>query len=225
MDKNYEVIVVGCGGLGSAVLYWLSRELSPGVLGLEQFCLGHDRGASQDHPRIIRLAKHQSDYAAFAPHAYEAFYEVEEESGVQVLFKTGNPVVEAPEERDPKKVGTRNVDGYVAAFEEHGFDYVLLDQPELTDRWPQFHLRGSERAIFQKDSGLVDARKAKAAHVGLARARGATVLDGTPSGLSVLAGRAWRSSRTGVRTSPIGSWSPATRGPTKSCEIPARGYR
>jgi glycine/D-amino acid oxidase-like deaminating enzyme len=39
MDKNYEVIVVGCGGLGSAALYWLSRELGSSVLGLEQFRL------------------------------------------------------------------------------------------------------------------------------------------------------------------------------------------
>jgi sarcosine oxidase len=199
MDKNYEVIVVGCGGLGSAPLYWLSRELGPGVLGLEKFCLGHDRGASQDHSRIIRLAQHQSEYAALAPHAYEAFYEVEEESGVQVLFKTGGLVVEAPEERDPKKVGTRNVDGYVAAFEEHGFDYELLDPPELTDRWPQFHPRGSKRTIFQKDSGLVDARKANAVHVALAR--GATVLDGTPV-------RAVRSSGEGVEVVTDGGYVP-----------------
>jgi hypothetical protein len=50
------------------------------LLGLEQFRLGHERGASQDHSRIIRLTQHQSEYAALAPHAYEAFYEVEDES-------------------------------------------------------------------------------------------------------------------------------------------------
>ena len=180
MDTRYSAIVVGCGGLGSAALYWLSRELGPAVLGLEQFRLGHDRGASQDHSRIIRLAQHQSQYAALAPHAYEAFYEIEGESGVQVLFKTGGLIIEDPTGRDPEKVGTRNVDGYVAAFEEHGFDYELLGPDELMRRWPQFRLGGSERAIFQRDSGLVDARKANAAHVALARSRGATVLDETP---------------------------------------------
>jgi sarcosine oxidase len=180
MDKDYKVIVVGCGGLGSAALYWLSKELGSSVLGLEQFRLGHDRGASQDHSHIIRLAQHQSEYAALAPHAYGAFYEIEDESGVRVLFKTGGLVIEAPEERDPEKVGTRNVEGYVAAFEEHGFDYELLDPAELMRRWPQFRLEGTERAIFQEDSGLVDARKANAVHVALARARGATVLEETP---------------------------------------------
>jgi sarcosine oxidase len=180
MNAGYKVIVVGCGGLGSAAVYWLSRELGPGVLGLEQFRLGHEHGASQDHSRIIRLAQHQSEYAALAPHAYEAWEVLEKESDVRVLFKTGGLVIEAPRERDPAKVGTRNIDGYVAAFEEHGFDYELLEPNDLIRRWPQFRLEGSERAIFQKDSGLVDACKANAVHVALARSRGATVLDETP---------------------------------------------
>jgi hypothetical protein len=47
MDTRYEAIVAGCGGPGSADLYWLSKELGPGVPGLERFGLGHDRGASQ----------------------------------------------------------------------------------------------------------------------------------------------------------------------------------
>jgi sarcosine oxidase len=180
MHRDFEVIVVGCGGLGSAALYRLSRELGPAVLGLEQFRLGHDRGASQDHSRIIRLAQHQPQYAALAPHAYEAWTDIEEESGVRVLFKTGGLIIEEQEGRDQEKVGTRNVEGYVAAFEGYGFDYELLDPDDLMERWPQFHLSGSERAIFQKDSGLVDARKANAVHVALARSCGATILEETP---------------------------------------------
>ena len=178
--KYYDAIVVGCGGLGSAALYWLSRELGSSVLGIERFGLGHEWGASQDHSRIIRLAQHQSAYAALAPHAYEAFYEIEQESGQQVLLKTGGLIIEDPEGRDPEKVGNRNVDGYVAAFEEHDFDYEMLDPDELMARWPQFRLEGHERALYQEETGLVDARRANAVHVALARARGARVLENTP---------------------------------------------
>ncbi len=64
MGTRYSTIV-GCGGLGSAAPYWLSRELGPAVLGLEQFELGLARGASQHHSRIIRLAQHQSQHAIF----------------------------------------------------------------------------------------------------------------------------------------------------------------
>lgn len=178
--KHYEAIVVGCGGLGSAALYRLSRELGSSVLGIEQFGLGHVRGASQDHSRIIRLAQHQPEYAALAPDAYEAFYEIEDESGVKVVHKTGGLVIEAVDERDPEKVGTRNVEGYVAAFEQFGFDYEILSPDELMRRWPQFHLKGTEKAIYQSDTGIVDARKTNAVHVALARARGATVLEEMP---------------------------------------------
>ena len=178
--KHYDAIIIGCGGLGSAALYWLSRELGSSVLGIERFGLGHERGASQDHSRIIRLAQHQSEYAALAPDAYDAFYEIERESGVRVLMKTGGLVIEDPEGRDPEKVGTRNVDGYVAAFQKFGFDYEILDPDELMYRWPQFHLGGTERAIYQDDTGIADARKSNAVHVALARARGARVLENTP---------------------------------------------
>jgi sarcosine oxidase len=41
--SNHEIIVVGCGGLGSAALYWLSREFGGSVLGIERFELGHAR--------------------------------------------------------------------------------------------------------------------------------------------------------------------------------------
>ena len=53
--RDWDAIVVGLGGIGSGAAYWLSRVLGDGVLGLEQFELGHDRGASADHSRIIRL--------------------------------------------------------------------------------------------------------------------------------------------------------------------------
>lgn len=180
MKTDYEIIVIGCGGLGSAALYRLAKERGSSVLGIERFRLGHSRGASQDHSRIIRLAQHQSQYAALAPHAYAAWREVEEESDVALLTKTGGLVIEAVSERDSRKTGTRNIDGYVSAFEEFGFDYELLDADELMSRWPQFKLEGAERAIFQKDSGIVDAAKANATHVALARAHGAEVLEETP---------------------------------------------
>lgn len=178
--KEREVIVIGCGGLGSSTLYWLSREIGSSALGIEQFKLGHDRGSSQDHSRIIRLAQNQSEYAVLAPHAYEAFYQIEEESGVQVLYKTGGLVIEAPDEFEPGQAPTRSLDDYVTTFDEHGFDYELLDSDDLMSRWPQFHLRGSERAIYQEESGLVDAGRANAVHQTLARGNGAEILDETP---------------------------------------------
>ena len=69
-------------------LYHLARR-GKRVLGLERFRLGHDRGASQDHSRIIRLSYHAPEYARLALDTYAAWSEVEEASGVQLVVTTG----------------------------------------------------------------------------------------------------------------------------------------
>lgn len=180
MLQRYSAIVIGCGGLGSAALYWLSRHAEGPVLGIEQFALGHARGGSQDHSRIIRLAQHQPAYAALAPDAYTAWEAAEAESHQQLVLKTGGLVIEDEPARDPAKVGNRNINGYIKAFDEFGFDYEELDATTLMQRWPQFRLQGRERALFQSETGLVDAGKANATHIALARGRGAEVLEHCP---------------------------------------------
>lgn len=196
MTTRYAAIVIGCGGLGSAALYSLARQLDGPVLGLEQFELGHSRGGSQDHSRIIRLAQHEPAYAALAPAAYKAWAQVEAESRQQLVLKTGGLVIEDEAARDPARIGKRNINGYIEAFEQFGFDYEQLDAAELMQRWPQFHLQGHERALYQQDTGIVDAGKANAVHIALARAHGAeiiapypvTALEPLADGCAVLAG-------------------------------------
>ena len=54
MQTHFEYIVLGCGGIGSAALYWLSRRAGADVLGIEQFQLFHHNGGTQNRSRIIR---------------------------------------------------------------------------------------------------------------------------------------------------------------------------
>ena len=60
-------------GIGSAAAYWLSRVAGADVLCLEQWELGHDRGASEDHSRIIRLGYHAARYTALTRDSYAAW--------------------------------------------------------------------------------------------------------------------------------------------------------
>ncbi|WP_375502879.1 N-methyl-L-tryptophan oxidase [uncultured Jatrophihabitans sp.] len=180
MNRDFPVIVIGCGGLGSAACYWLAQEAGSAVLGLEQFPRGHSRGASQDHSRIIRLAQHQDAYADLAPDAYDAWHAVERASGVQLLTRTGGLVIEDVAERATAETGTRNITGYDDVMRRHDVEFERLDADEIVRRWPQFRLNGSEQGIYQAESGLVDAGKANATHVALARAAGATIRDETP---------------------------------------------
>ncbi|MBW3633985.1 MAG: N-methyl-L-tryptophan oxidase [Chloroflexi bacterium] len=172
MKHAYEYIVVGCGGLGSAAAYRLAREAGSEVLALEQFGLGHDNGASQDHSRIIRLSYHDPTYTALTPHTYTAWGEVEEESGVQLVVKTGGLDLAAP--------GSETIGNYAAAMTTAGFPFEDLSAEEAMRRWPQWRLDDGDRVLYQADAGLVDARKANAVHIALARGYGAMVQDTSP---------------------------------------------
>ena len=83
-----DVIVLGLGGIGGAAAYWLARR-GARVIGLEQFELGHDRGESQDHSRIIRLSYHDAAYVRLAQAAYASWAEVSEEAGTRLVLETG----------------------------------------------------------------------------------------------------------------------------------------
>lgn len=190
MNRDFDTIVVGVGGIGSAACYWAARA-GARVLGLEQFDLYHSNGASQDHSRIIRLAQFEEPYASLAPGAYRAWHDVEAESGIQLVVKTGGLIIEDVSARAGLDTGDRNIEGYIRAFQHHGVDFELLTASQVMSRWPQYTLRGDERAIFQEESGLVDAAKGIAVHIALARARGAQIKDDTPV-------RAMRSTPLGV---------------------------
>ena len=88
MRTSYEVIVVGAGGLGSAAAYWSARRTGGDVLAIEKFQVGHDRGSSQDHSRIIRRSYHDPIYIDLATASYRAWDEVEAASGVKLVTKT-----------------------------------------------------------------------------------------------------------------------------------------
>lgn len=169
---THDVIVIGLGALGSAASYWASRR-GLKVLGLERFELGHARGASEDHSRIIRRTYPSPDYIRFAQGAFEAWSEVEQESGEPLVLRTGGldlfPLG-----------GTDDPDAYAAAMDEAGVAYERLDAAEVIGRWPQWQLPPDLRAIFQPDAGVVAASLANATHRRLADARGAELLGETP---------------------------------------------
>jgi sarcosine oxidase len=170
--RSYRFAVVGGGGIGSAAAYWLSRLAGPDVVCLEQWELGHDRGASEDHSRIIRLGYHAPRYTALTRPAYAAWRAVEEESGVPLVHTTG-----ALNVARPGTEGGAILDAYVEAMDAHDIAYERLGAAELRRRWPQFRIPDDHAGLFQPEGGILDIRRAGAVHRALARARGATVLS------------------------------------------------
>src|SRR5690606_24753460 len=87
-EREFDVAVVGLGGLGSATAYWLARR-GVSVVGLEQFELGHGRGASHDHSRIIRRSYHTPGYVELTAEAYAAWASVERDGDAAIITRTG----------------------------------------------------------------------------------------------------------------------------------------
>jgi sarcosine oxidase len=173
MKRDYEYIVLGLGGWGSAAAYWLSRRAGSEVLGLEQFEIGHVRGESQDHSRIIRLSYHTPQYVELAKHAYLAWAEVEKDAGEQLVLKTGGLDFGPRESAIP-------LGSYSDSMTAAGVPFERLDAAEIRRRWPQFTVTDDIHGLFQPESGIAMAARGNAAHIRMARAHGATVRDRVP---------------------------------------------
>lgn len=171
---EYEAIVVGLGGIGSATAYWLSRRFGDRVLGLERFAFGHVNGASQDHSRIIRLSYHRPHYVRLAAQAYEAWATVEEEWGRQLIVPTGGI------DLWPVSATEIPMADYTDSMDACGVPYERLDAGEVVRRWPQWRLDPDTVALYQEAGGIAPPILANEAHRTLARRHGATLLDEMP---------------------------------------------
>jgi sarcosine oxidase len=171
--NEWDAIVVGLGAIGSGAAYWLSRSLGDRVLGVEQFELGHRHGAGQDHSRIIRLSYHRPDYVRLARRAFSTWAEVEAESGVQIVTRTGGLDIAPHEAAIP-------LSDYTSAMTAEHVPFEHLEGPEIVRRWPQWRLGDEHHGLYQADAGIADPNRGNAAHQRLARANGATLLEEMP---------------------------------------------
>ncbi len=165
-----RLIVLGVGGIGSAVAYWGSRVLGDSVLALEQFELGHGNGGSEDHSRIIRLSYHTPQYVELAKSAFSAWEQVEVESGEQLILRTGG--------LDLAPAGASiGLDDYRSSMTAANVPFDEMTAEEVMRRWPQWKLDDHVTALYQDRSGIAMASRANAAHRKLAREHGATIIE------------------------------------------------
>ena len=178
MAREWDLVVVGLGGIGSAAAYWAAKA-HPGrrVLGLERFELGHPYGASEDVSRIIRLSYHRPDYVRLARRAYATWAELEAEAGERVVLRTGGIDVGPEHPRDGVAI---DLGEYRASLTAEGVPFETLDAAEIVRRWPAWRLDDDHVGIFQADTGLADPSRGNAAHRRLAREHDATLRDHAP---------------------------------------------
>lgn len=173
---DHAVGVVGLGGLGSATAYWLARD-GVDVVGFEQFELGHVRGASHDHSRIIRRSYHTPAYVALTAEAYAAWEQVEGDAGTELVTRTGGIDLFPPGAAiDPEP--------YLSSMAACDVPYEWIDAGEVRRRWPAFArgtiVDGDVMAIHSEATGIVPAARGTATLQQLAVEHGAELRPQTP---------------------------------------------
>lgn len=169
---SFDAIVVGLGGIGSAAACALAARPGVRVLGIEQFELGHDRGASHDVSRIIRLSYHRREYVELARDAFAAWRAVEAATGERILTITGGLDIQPPGSPE-------SVNDYATSLSSANVPFEWLDEVETMRRWPQWRLDPGTRVVYQADAGIVDPSRGNPTLLRLATDGGATLLERT----------------------------------------------
>ncbi|MEM7478247.1 MAG: N-methyl-L-tryptophan oxidase, partial [Planctomycetota bacterium] len=144
---QYDVIVLGLGGVGSSAAYHLAKA-GRRVLGLEQFSCAHSKGSSHGETRAIRKAyfEHPS-YVPLLHSSYAAWRELEELSGSQLLFEQGLLEIGPPQ-------GVL-IKGLREACQQHQLELQDVSRNEFRKRFPNFLLPSGSEAVFEPDGGFL----------------------------------------------------------------------
>ena len=162
--RRWDVIVVGCGVMGAAVSYNLSKR-GLRVLSLERFGVGHEFGSSHGRTRIIRLAYYEDPrYVPLLRRAFDAWREVESKSGKRLLRMTGGLMVGRPE--------GELVGGVLRSAKMHGIPCEALTAGQVKDRFEALTLGEGMEAVYEESAGILSAEECVRALVGLASEAG-----------------------------------------------------
>jgi sarcosine oxidase len=172
MINDFEFIVVGAGGMGSAAAYHVARA-GRSILLLEQFEIGHERGSSHGESRIIRLSYDHPDYVQLAQSAYQMWAELEQECGEVLLQHTGGLDISAP--RNPR------LEACLANLSALRIPRKLLTADDIRRRFPQFRIADNTIALYQPDAGILSPVRCVKSLAQRAASYGATILEHSPA--------------------------------------------
>ena len=126
--EHWDVVVLGCGGMGSATLYHLA-ERGARVCGIDPFKPGHDKGSSHGETRIIRKAYlEHPNYVPLLDRAYTLWDHLTEESGRDLFVRCG---LLAMGDRD-----SHVMQGQAACYAACDLPHEVLDEGEVRQRYP-----------------------------------------------------------------------------------------
>ncbi|HLW68070.1 MAG TPA: N-methyl-L-tryptophan oxidase [Gemmataceae bacterium] len=171
-DKHFDVIVLGCGGMGSATLFELARR-GRRVLGLEQFDLVHKLGSSHGHTRVIRKAYYEHpNYVPLVQRALERWYDLEQVTGRHLLTECGCLSLGLP--------GSEMIQGVQQSAREHRLSVELFSQVDVKRRFPVFQIPEDYVGVLGHDAGFLYVEDCVRSHLEAAQRSGAEIHANEP---------------------------------------------
>ena len=145
--QKYDVIVIGCGGMGSAILYALA-DRGASVLGIDQHQPPHNRGSSHGQSRIIRQAYFEHpNYVPLLLEAYRGWADLEEQTGQSLLHQIGLLQVGPPD--------GFLIRGVLASAETHSLPIEKFSGREIERRFPGFQAEDDVVGLFEQRAGYL----------------------------------------------------------------------
>lgn len=163
--EQYECIVLGCGGVGSAALASLAHR-GARVLGLDRYPPGHDRGSSHGQTRIIRQAYFEHpDYVPLAQRSYELWDQLSERSGAPLKQEVG--LVQVGPAVGPI------VSGVLESAKRHNLEIERHSPSDLARLFPGLEADESSLALYERRAGFLLVEDCVRAHIEDAQRHGA----------------------------------------------------
>ena len=160
MKATYDIAIVGLGAVGSAALYHAARA-GLSAVGFDRHSPPHTEGSSHGGSRIIRRAYFEGAmYVPLLSRAYALWRELEDASGRELAHMNGCLTI-GPD-GGAALVGARD------SADAHDIPYEHLLPEDVRRRFPAFHLRPGEAALYEPDAGWLDPEACIATHLDLA---------------------------------------------------------
>jgi sarcosine oxidase len=139
--ETTDTVVIGGGAMGTVTAYELGRRGIETTL-LEQFALGHERGASRGPTRVFRHAYEELDYVRLAQTALRAWRDLEAAAGEPLLRLTGELDIGPHAEASAR------------ALAAAGVPHELLDPAAAGERFPAVSFSPGDRILFHPGAGV-----------------------------------------------------------------------
>lgn len=173
--NQFDLIVIGLGGMGSAALYQAAKA-GVNALGIDRHTPPHEFGSSHAETRITRLAVGEGpEYLPLVARSHEVWRELEAETGEPLLYQSGLYII-------ARNSASGTADSHWDRFVHRTADvaasvdipYQIRTPEQVRTHVRQVLIEDGDDAGFEPTGGVVLAERAVDTQIKLAQKLGAS---------------------------------------------------